>query len=46
MSGYFIYYTEANLVCVVIFGILLLRDLFSVDRQEKQIKFDHAPLLL
>ena len=42
MSGYFIYYTEANLVCVIIFGIMLLRDLFSVDRQEKQIKFDHA----
>lgn len=42
MSGYFIYYTEANLVCVVIFFIMLLRDLFSVDRQEKQIKFDRA----
>ena len=42
MSGYFIYYTEANLVCVIIFGIMLLRDFFSVDRQEKQITFDHA----
>ena len=42
MSGYFIYYTEANLVCVIIFGIMLLRDLFNADRQEKQIKFDHA----
>ena len=42
MSSYFIYYTEASLVCVIIFAILLLRDLFSVDRQEKQIKYDHA----
>lgn len=40
MSEYFIYYTEASLVCVVIFGIMLARDLFSVDRQEKQIKYD------
>lgn len=42
MSGYFIYYTEASIVCVIIFGIMLGRDLFSVDRQEKQIKYDHA----
>ena len=42
MSEYFIYYTEASLVCTIIFGILLMRDLYSVDRQEKQIKFDHA----
>ena len=37
MSGYFIYYTEASIVCVIIFGIMLGRDLFSMDRQEKQI---------
>lgn len=42
MSEYFIYYTEASIVCVVIFGIMLGRDLFSVDRQDKQIKYDHA----
>ena len=42
MSEYFIYYTEASLVCVIIFGIMLGRDLLSVDRQDKQIKYDHA----
>ncbi len=42
MSQYFIYYTESNLVCVILFGIMLARDLLSVDRQEKQIKYDHA----
>ena len=42
MSSYFIYYTEASIVCVIIFAIMLFRDLVSVDRQEKQIKYDHA----
>lgn len=42
MSSYFIYYTEASLVCVIIFAIMLFRDVLSVDRQEKQIKYDHA----
>lgn len=42
MSDYFIYYLESNLVCLIIFAILLVRDLLSGDRQEKQIKFDHA----
>lgn len=42
MSSYFIYYTEASIVCVIIFAIMLFRDIFSVDRQEKQIKYDGA----
>ena len=42
MSGYFIYYAESNIVCLVIFGILLFHDLFNTNRQEKQIKYDHA----
>ena len=42
MSSYFVYYTEASIVCVIIFAIMLFRDLFNVDRQEKQIKYDHA----
>ena len=42
MVSYFIYYTEASIVCVAIFGIMLIRDLCSVDKQEKQIKYDHA----
>ncbi len=41
-SYYFIYYTEACLVCVIIFGIMLGWDLFSIDKQEKQIKYDRA----
>ena len=42
MSDYIIFYTESNLVCIVIFGIMLIHDLLNVDRQEKQIKFDTA----
>ena len=42
MRDYFIYYTESNLVCLVIFAMMLAHDLLGVDRQEKQIKFDKA----
>ena len=42
MSEYFIYYTESNIVCIIIFSIMLFHNLFSVDRQEKQIKYDYA----
>lgn len=42
MNSYFVYYTEASIVCVAIFAIMLFRDLINVDRQEKQIKYDHA----
>ena len=42
MSDYFVFYTEANLVCLIIFGIMLAHDLLGVDRQEKQIKYDQA----
>ncbi len=42
MASYFIYYTEASVVCVAIFAIMLIRDLCSIDKQEKQIKYDHA----
>ena len=42
MPQFFIYYAESNLVCVVIFGIMLARDLLSADRQEKQIKYDRT----
>ena len=42
MTEYFIYYTESNIVCIIIFSIMLLHDLFGVDRQEKQIKYDYA----
>lgn len=39
---YFTYYTEANLVCLIIFGIMLVHDLRGVDRQEKRVRYDHA----
>ena len=42
MSEYLIYYLESNVICLIIFTILLVRDFLSGDRQEKQIKFDHA----
>lgn len=42
MSEYFIYYCESTLICLIVFSMLLVRDLFNVDKQEKQIKFDHA----
>ena len=42
MSDYFIYYTESTIICLIIFGIMLVHDLFNVDRQEKQVKYDNA----
>ena len=42
MTGFAFYYIEANIVCIIVFAILLLHNQFSIDRQEKQIKFDHA----
>ena len=42
MDGFAVYYIEANLVCIIIFGILLIHNHFNIDRQEKQIKFDQV----
>ncbi|MBQ7671251.1 MAG: GGDEF domain-containing protein [Clostridia bacterium] len=42
MSDYIIYYTESNIICLIFFAIILVHDLLSVDKQEKQIKYDHA----
>ena len=42
MSGDYFQYIVSNVVCVLIFGIMLVHDLVSIDRQEKQIRFDHA----
>lgn len=42
MHSFSVYYIEANIVCVIIFAILLFHNYFSIDRQEKQIKFDHV----
>ena len=42
MNNFFASYLGANVVCAIIFGIFLVHDLLGVDRQEKQIKYDHA----
>ena len=42
MSDYFIYYAESTIICLIIFCMMFVRDLFKVDKQEKQIKYDHA----
>ena len=42
MVKFFTYYAESNIVCLLIFGILLFHDLLNKERQEKQIKYDHA----
>lgn len=36
------YYIEANIVCVLVFSIMLIHNHFNIDRQEKQIKFGYA----
>ena len=42
INSYFFFYTEATVVCVLIFGIMLMHDYMKATRQEKQIRFDYA----
>ena len=42
MSDYFIYYSESQIICLIIFAIMLAHNLLNVDRQEKQVKYDRA----
>ena len=42
MTSFFIHYAGTNIFCITIFMILLLHDVFNIDRQEKQIKYDRA----
>ena len=42
MSEYFIYYSESQIICLIIFAIMLAHNLLNVDRQEKQVKYDHT----
>ena len=44
MHDFAVYYIETNILCVIVFVILLLHNHFNIDRQEKQIKFDHVLL--
>ena len=39
---YFLFYAEANIVCIVILAILLLNDKLHSTKQEKQIWFNHT----
>ncbi len=43
-SDYTFFYLEANIVCIIIFAILFIKNLHSVDRQEKQRIYDHVLL--
>ena len=45
MSEYLVFYTEANLVCLIIFALMYAHDRLHADRQEKQIKYDRALLM-
>ena len=42
MSGFAVYYILTNVVCIIIFGILLIHNHFNIDRQEKMVRFDHV----
>ena len=42
MSEFALYYIEANIICIIVFSILLIHNHFNLDRQEKQIKYDHV----
>ena len=37
-----LYYIFVNVVCILIFGVMLVHDFIKLDKQEKQIKFDSA----
>lgn len=39
---YFIYYSSFNIFGGIIFGIMLAHDRMSIDKQEKQLKYDNA----
>lgn len=42
MTGFSVYYIEALVACMLMFGMLLLHNHYNIDRQEKQIKFDRV----
>ena len=39
---YFLHYLESNIVCLIIFSIMLAHDILNKERQEKQLKYDHT----
>lgn len=42
MASFAVYYIFVNILCALVFGILLFYNRRSIDRQEKQIKFDYV----
>jgi diguanylate cyclase (GGDEF)-like protein len=42
MVDWHLYYVFANIVSILIFGVMLAHDFLRLDRQETQIKFDNA----
>lgn len=36
------YYIEANILCVIVLGMILHHNHFSLDRRDKQVKYDHV----
>ncbi len=46
MTEHFIFYVESNVVCLILFAIMLVHDLMSGDRQEKQLKYDRALVII
>lgn len=42
MRDFVIYYVESNVVCMIVLGLMLVHNHFNIDRQEKQVKFDHV----
>ena len=42
MSNSFIYYVESNIVCIILFAIMLAHDRLNVDKQEKHLKYDRT----
>ncbi len=43
--GYFVFYSEANAFCILIFSILLINDFFHSSRQSKQLWFSRTILV-
>ncbi len=42
MRSFAVYYIFVNILCTLIFGVLLFYNRHNIDRQEKQMKFDYA----
>ena len=41
-TGYFFFYTEAIIFCILAFVILLINEIWRTHRDDRQIKFDNV----